>query len=151
MAVSFLFKYFISLIHFMKMLKDILLSVNCLDDFCCRARLVHGVYMDMADAVFLQIPDLADGVINTGFPHVFGIVTVDSNQVGQPLGYTGAGQRNGCADLFGGGNGHDSCADRNIDSLFFGLFQEGIVKVVVKEKLADEESGAGLLLFFQMV
>ena len=60
----------------MKILEDILLSVNCLDDFCCGARLVHGIDVDMIYAVFLQIPDLADGVINASLPHVFGIVAL---------------------------------------------------------------------------
>ena len=135
----------------MKILEDILLSVNCLDDFCCSARLVHGIDVDMIYAVFLQIPDLADGVINAGLPHVFGIVAVSGDQVGQPLGHTGAGQGDSSADLLGGGNRHDSCADRNMDSLFLSFFQEGIVKVIVEEKLADEKSGAGLLLLFQVV
>ena len=76
-----------------------MLPVNCLYDLRGQPRFVHGVDMDVVYTVFLQVPDLADGIIDTRLAHVFGVIAVGGDQVGELLGHAGAGQGDGGADL----------------------------------------------------
>lgn len=47
---------------------------------------IHSINMDIVDTVFLKIPDLADGIVDTGFAHIVRVLAIDGKKVSQRLG-----------------------------------------------------------------
>ena len=89
--------------------------------------------MDVTDAVFLQVADLADGIVDASLAHLLGVIAVGCKNVGKSLRNAGACKRDRRADLLRGGNGHDAGADRNRDPLFGSLLQKAVIEVIIKE------------------
>ena len=69
--------------------------MNPCHDFFCGLGLVHGINMDILYVIFLQVSDLADGIIDTCFSHLVRLVSIGGNDVGQLLGDAGTGKGDG--------------------------------------------------------
>ena len=93
-------------------------------DLFCHVGLVHGVNVDICDAVGVEINDLVCGVGDACLLHCRGIRAKHVHKTFKTLGHKGARQLDGACHLIPIGDRHDSRDDRNGDAGFTDLVEK---------------------------
>ncbi len=120
-------------------------------DFDSGFYFVHGINVDTVYAVFFQVTDLADRIVDTCFAHVLLVISVGGDEICQSLGNGGTGQRYGSTQLFRSSDRHNPCVDGNTDAHSMNLVKETIEKRVVEEHLRDQGADTGIYFLFEML
>ena len=114
-------------------------------------RLVHGVDVDVADAVGEQVDDLLRGIDDAGLPHGGGRLAEVIHDGAEALRHVGAGHGHAAAQLAGAGDGHDAGDDRHEDAPLPHAIEKVVEYVVVEEHLGRQKIKPGVHLLLQVI